>query len=132
MMKYFSISELCKSDTADSRNIDNVPNEDIIKNLNTLVEKVLDPARETFGSPITVTSGYRSPELNSAVRGSKTSQHMRGQAADLVCSDNARLFDIIKDDLEFDQLIWENHGAWVHVSYNEGHNRKQVLNLEQS
>ena len=132
MMRYFSISELCKSETADSHNIDNVPNEDTIKNLNTLVEKVLDPARETLGSPITVTSGYRSPELNSAVRGSKTSQHMKGQAADLVCSDNARLFNIIKDDLEFDQLIWENNGAWVHVSYNAAGNRKQVLNLKQS
>lgn len=131
-MRYFTISELCKSDTANSRGIDNLPGEEEIKNLNILVEKVLDPVREALSAPITVTSGYRSPELNSAVGGSKTSQHMKGQAADLVCHDNKRLFNLIRYNLEFDQLIWENNGAWVHVSYNEGYNRKQVLNLEKS
>lgn len=131
-MRYFSISELCKSETAKQRNIDNVPNDEVIENLNTLVEKVLDPAREALSAPITVTSGYRSPELNSVIKGSKTSQHMSGKAADLVCHDNKRLFDLIRYNFEFDQLIWENHGEWVHVSYNEGNNRKQVLNIAEN
>lgn len=97
-----------------------------------LVEHVLDPAREELGGPIKVTSGYRSADVNKAVGGSPTSQHTKGQAADLVCSDNRKLFDIIRHLPEYDQLIFEfgddTAPAWVHVSYvRSGKNRKQIL-----
>lgn len=128
-MKYFTISELCRSDAAVKKGIGNLPDGDAVACLQRLVEKVLDPAREWLGAPVTVTSGYRCGELNRAVGGSPTSQHMKGEAADLVCKDNKRLFDLIRDRLEFDQLIWENGGQWVHVSYSREKNRKQILNL---
>lgn len=128
-MKYFSISELCRSGTAVEKGIGNLPDGDAVACLQLLVEEVLDPARKLFGAPVTVTSGYRSGDLNRAVGGAKASQHMKGEAADLVCSDNKRLFDLIRDHLEFDQLIWENGGQWVHVSYNKGRNRKQILKI---
>lgn len=127
-MKYFTIEELCRSNKAKKLGIDNTPhNSSVVDNLISLVNHVLDPARERLGSPITVTSGYRGPSLNSAVGGVKKSQHLNGQAADLVCNDNKKLFDIIRDNLNFDQLIWENGGQWVHVSFNQASNRKEVL-----
>lgn len=135
-MKYFTIEELTRSDTATTRGIDNTPTPEIKANLERLVDKVLDPLREKYGKPITVNSGYRCPELNKAVGGSKTSDHMNGFSVDITASskkENAILFQIIKDNFDFDQLIWEKGNSeypdWVHVSYNPNRLRKQVLKM---
>jgi hypothetical protein len=131
-MKYFTIKELCKSSTAVWKKIDNSPNSEIIKNLELLVDNILDPLRENYGKPIRVNSGYRCPELNKAVNGSKTSQQMTGLAADITVGspyDNKLLFNLIIDlDLPFDQLIDEKNYSWVHVSYSNKP-RKQILRL---
>ena len=130
-MKWFTIDELCRSDTARSRGIDNTPTEEVRKNLTALVGNVLDPLRDWYGKPIYANSGYRCPALNKAVGGVANSQHLTGQAADIDVNDraeNRRLMKHIEDNLDFDQLIWENGGAWVHVSYRaDGKNRRQVL-----
>ena len=130
-MKWFTIDELCRSDTARIRGIDNTPTEDVKRNLEALVDNVLDPLRGWYGKPIYVNSGYRCPALNKAVGGVASSQHLTGQAADIDVNDraeNRRLMKHIEDSLDFDQLIWENGGAWVHVSYRpDGRNRRQVL-----
>lgn len=136
-MKYFSYKEFQRSATADRLKIDNCIPAGAKCNITALVDNVLDPLREAWGKPLTVTSGYRCPALNKAVGGSRTSQHMTGQAADISTGnivDNARLFHLIIDSkLPFDQLIFEkgdiNVGpAWVHVSYRaDGKNRRQIL-----
>lgn len=132
-MKYFTIAELCRSNTADRLGIDNRCKKEHVVNLTALVDNVLDPLREWYGKPITVNSGFRCPALNEAVRGSKTSQHMNGQAADIDTGDrgqNKLLFEYIQKNLPFDQLIDESNFAWVHVSYRaDGKNRNQVLKL---
>lgn len=131
-MKYFTIEELCRSDKARQMGINNTPTDDIIDSLSDLVENVLDPARERIGKPITVNSGYRCPKLNKAVGGATTSQHVKGEAADLTTGsreENKRLFEIIRDNLQFDQLINEHEFSWIHVSYRQGINRKQILKI---
>lgn len=128
-MKHFTIDELCRSEKARQLGIKNTPADNIINSLSDLVENVLDPARELLGSPITVNSGYRSPALNKAVGGAATSQHVKGEAADLDCCDNKRLFQLIRDQLPYDQLINEHNYAWIHVSYRKGNNRKQQLKI---
>ena len=137
-MKHFTIAELCASDTARARGIDNTPPSGVTLALTTLIEKLLDPIREAWGGPITVNSGYRSPALNKAVGGVATSQHQKGEAADLNAGDpakNRQLFDRIVElqktgKIEFDQLIDESNYAWVHISYRQGRNRGQVLHLK--
>ena len=130
-MKYFTIAELTRTNHA----IDNRPSSAQEENLKLLVEKVLDPAREEFGEPIKVTSGFRSQEVNRLVGGAKSSQHCKGQAADLTCSDNKNLFRILAE-MEFDQLIYEfgdeNQPSWVHVSYVLGANRNEILRARKS
>lgn len=128
-MKYFTIKELCASSVARNKGISNVPSAEVIANLNTLVDKVLDPARERLGEPIKVNSGYRCKELNDAVGGASTSQHITGCAADLRCSDLNRLYDILAD-MEVDQLLFEKskRTKWIHVSYREGKNRNYKNN----
>ena len=132
-MKDFKIAELCRSNTADRMGINNRCRQQHVTALTALVDNVLDPLRTWWGKPITVNSGYRCPELNAAVKGSKTSQHMSGEAADIDTGDrqqNKLLFEYIRKNLPYDQLIWEHGGDWVHVSYRaDGKNRKQVLNL---
>lgn len=134
-MKYFTIAELTKSATASRRRIDNTPSSTIKANLTELVDNILDPLREAWGAPIIVSSGYRSPKLNRAVGGAKTSQHMYGQAADIRTvsdkpSDNKKLFDLIlKLNLPYDQLIDEYGYNWIHVSYSP-RNRKQILHIK--
>lgn len=131
-MKYFTIKELCKSSTAVQKGINNTPNSEIVKNLEKLVEYVLDPLREKYGKPIHVNSGYRCPALNKAVNGSKTSQHMSGLAADITAGSVAKnkiLFNLVQElNLPFDQLIDEKRFRWVHVSYSDKP-RKQILHL---
>ena len=119
---------------ADQYGIGNHPTKDIERNLIDLVDNVLDPLREAIGAPITVNSGYRSPILNMKVGGASTSQHTKGEAADITRgsrAQNKNLFYWIKENCDFDQLIWEFGDSsgpdWVHVSYRKGNNRKQVL-----
>lgn len=131
-MKYFSLNELCKSATAKRYGIDNTPTKEIEHNLRLLVEKILDPLRERWGAPIIVDSGYRCPRLNKIVRGSATSQHLIGQAADIktlsdLPSDNKNLFQLIVNmNLPYDQLIDEYGYNWIHVSYGP-RNRRMIL-----
>ena len=132
-MKYFTIEEMIKSSTATAKRIDNTPNQTVIDSLTKLIEAVLDPLREWYGKPIKVNSGYRCEALNEAVGSkAKNSQHLYGEAADITVgskTENEKLFNYIKDNLPFDQLINESNFSWVHVSYREGRLRKQVLAL---
>ena len=131
-MKHFTIRELSHSDTAVARGIDNYPTAEAVSNLTNLVNNVLDPLRERYGKPIRVSSGYRSPTLNRSVNGATSSQHRLGEAADITVGDkaeNRKLFEIIKQELPFDQVINEQDFSWIHVSYREGRLRKQVLKL---
>jgi len=127
----FSLKELTHSITAMNRNIDNTPDAMAIACLRTLAVRVLQPAREYLGEPITVSSGYRSPKLNKAIGGARYSQHRKGEAADIVCGNNKVVFDFILNNLDFDQLIWEfgndEQPDWIHVSYTRGGNRREVL-----
>ena len=133
MGKYFTISELCKSDTANARGIDNTPTDDVKENLEALIENVLDPLREAYGKPIYINSGYRCPELNKAVGGVRTSEHQSGRAVDIDTHDyeeNKKLFKLIQElNLPFRQLIDESNLSWVHVSYNPNDIKRQVLKL---
>lgn len=132
MGQYFSIAELCASHTAKVRGVDNTPPPAAKAQLQDLINNLLDPVRRAWGKPIRVNSGYRSVELNRLVGGAANSQHTRGEAADLTTgsvADNKRLFELIRDKFNFDQLIDEKHYQWVHVSYRAGLNRNQVLSL---
>jgi len=122
-MKHFTFQELTVTNTG----LPNVPNEEQKTNLTLLVDNVLGPLGELLGQPITVDSAFRSPEVNKKVGGAKTSQHLSGQAADIVCFDNEKLFNLIKDNFPFDQLINEYNFKWIHVSFSNIHNRKQIL-----
>lgn len=132
-MKHFTIEELCRSNVAQVRRIENKPDTQQVEALTALVDNVLDPLRERFGRPIIVSSGFRSKDLNGAVGGAKTSQHMKGEAADIYSGTkqgNRELFELIRKYLPFDQLINENDFSWVHVSYRaDGKNRGQILKL---
>lgn len=132
-MKYFSFQEMERSDTATRHAIDNTIPAALRNNVAQLVDRVLDPLREAWGKPITVTSGYRCPELNKAVGGAGNSHHMKGMAADITTGnkvDNARLFQKILDlGLPFTQLIDEKGFSWVHVSLEPGNLKRQVLRL---
>lgn len=127
-MKYFKLRELYVT----RQPYNNTPPVGVIDKLRAVVDKVLAPLREAIGTPITITSGYRSPEVNRAIGGSKTSQHMLGEAVDFVCKDMALAFDYIQEHLPYDQLIWEfgtdAQPDWIHVSYRaDGRNRRQAL-----
>lgn len=134
-MKYFSIEELCASDIAERKKIDNTPNADARLRMQRLIEQLLDPIRAAWGGPITVNSGYRCPELNRAVGGVATSQHLKGEAADITVGSqeaNKQLFDLIvrlREDgrIAFDQLIDESNYSWLHISFKATGNRNQVL-----
>lgn len=127
LSKNFSLEELIASNTAKIKKIDNTPSEQIKKNLERLAKEVLQPIRDKYGYPITVTSGYRCTKLNAAVGGVKNSQHLTGEAADIKCTatSKATLFKIIKTmiekkEIKVGQLIWEygtkKEPNWIHVS----------------
>ena len=129
----FSLRELTKSQTAERKGISNEPSEEHIENLKLLCTNVLQKVRDEFGV-VSISSGYRSPELCGALGRKSTSQHGRGQAAYFECDsvDNNVLFNWIVDNLEFDQAILEFYtgapdSGWIHVSYDEDGNRKQTL-----
>lgn len=131
-MKYFTMEELTRSETAARLGIRNVPDAEARAWLKELVEKVLDPLREKWGGPIRVTSGYRCAALNKAVGGVKNSQHLVGQAVDVTVGSVAKnrdLFNLLRaSGLPFDQLIDEKGFSWVHVSYGP-RQRRQVLRV---
>lgn len=128
MMRYFTDQELCKSNTAERLGIWNWPSEEVLNNLHSLVEHVLDPAREMLGRPVFVNSGYRSKETNIAVGGTKNSQHLRGEAADVYCKGNLMdLFNVLRKT-DFDQLILYRKKRFIHVSYTTRRkNRHQII-----
>lgn len=138
-MKYFTIKELCKSETAERLNIDNTPSKEITNNLIFFTEKILDPLRESWGSAIIVSSGYRCPELNKAIGGSKTSAHLLGWAVDVIPK-NGQLEQFKQHVINFfqgkswDQVILEKDGnkVWIHIGlYNKtGKQRRQIFKLE--
>ena len=127
--KNFTLTEL----TTTSTGIENKPTRQQMDALITLSEKVLQPARDMYRKPIHVTSGFRSPAVNKAVGGVRNSQHLLGEAADITSlskDENKKLFELIRDNLSFDQLINERDYSWIHVSYKSAEvNRKQVLKL---
>ena len=130
--KHISYKEAVGSNYAKQKGIKNKPNEDQVENMKLLAEKVFEPLREWVDAPIKVNSMFRSLELNTALKGSKTSSHMKGEAMDITSmggKSNLEMFHYIKDNLCFDQLIWEfgSEPKWLHVSYNKGNNRQQVL-----
>jgi zinc D-Ala-D-Ala carboxypeptidase len=131
----FSLAEMVKSDTALRHDMDNTPGEVEIANLKTLCEKVLQPVRDHFGKGVKVNSGFRHPEVNAKVGGSKTSDHCKGQAADIEIPSvpNADLAVWIMENLDYTQLILEFYtpgvpdSGWVHVSYDPTNLKKQNL-----
>lgn len=136
LTQHFHLSEFTKSQTASRMGISNQPSPHHLDNLSALALNVLETIRTGLGGPVVISSGYRSPALNTAVRGSKTSQHCNGEAADIEIPgiDNCELARWIIDNCEFDQLILEFHNhaigpndGWVHVSYSKQHNRREVL-----
>ena len=141
LSKNLSLAEVIRSETAKRKGISNMPTEAHIANFKLLAEKVFQPIREHFGCPIHISSGYRSKALNESIKGSSTSQHCSGEAIDIdmdgTAITNAAIFNYIKDNLEFDQLIWEfgtdANPDWVHVSYEStGKQRKQILKAKKA
>ena len=132
-MKHFTFQEFERSDTATRHAIDNSIPDRLKGTVAALVDNVLDPLRRAWGKPLAVTSGYRCPELNRVVGGSRTSHHMRGMAADVTTgnkTDNRRLFQLVLDlALPFTQLIDEKGFSWVHISYDPSDLRHQMLKL---
>ena len=134
--KHISDKEGVYSTTAMRRGLDNTPDKEQLSNMKLLAEKVFEPLREWVGGPIRINSFFRGPELNKAIGGSSKSQHCKGQAVDIDdgrCNKtNAEMYKFIKDELEFDQMIWEfgddKNPNWVHVSYvSEDKNRNRCL-----
>ena len=139
LTRNFTYEELCNSNVAERRGINNRPGTEeeekrVIENLKALCMEVLQPLRDFLGKPVVISSGYRCAELNKAVGGVRNSQHMKGEAADIHVENTEHLLKImhfIMDETDFDQVIWERNRAgtqWVHVSYKrEGVNRHQVM-----
>ena len=125
LTRNFSLQELTKSDTAIRRGIENEPNEEQLNNMQLIAEKVFEPLRKWVGGPIKINSFFRCPDLNKAIGGSGKSQHCHGQAIDLDDTfgkaTNAEMYHWIKENLDFDQMIWEfgdeDNPNWVHISY---------------
>jgi hypothetical protein len=135
LSEHLVLSEVTRSDMAKRKGVSNMPTPEHIENFKILAENIFEPIRKHFGVPIMISSGYRSKELNKAIGGATSSQHLLGQALDLDMDGtpngvtNKMVFDYIKANLNFDQLINEFDYSWVHVSYNpSGKQRKQILN----
>jgi hypothetical protein len=137
-----SLAEITRSDTAKRQNIDNTPTAEHLENFKVLAERVFEPIRSHFNTPIFISSGYRSKALNDFIGGSLSSQHCKGQAIDIDMDGskgdvtNRMVFDYIKNKLDFDQLVWEFgtdfNPDWVHVSFVKSGNRKQKLKAVRS
>ena len=139
---HLNLAEVTRSDAAKRHGIDNTPTAEHLENFKLLAEKVFEPIRMHFKTPIFISSGYRSKALNDFIKGSANSQHCKGEAIDIDMDGskagitNKMIFDFIKDRLDFDQLIWEfgsdTNPDWVHVSYTKSGNRKQKLKAVRS
>jgi hypothetical protein len=137
LSEHLDLAEVIKSDSAKRRGISNMPTPEHIENFKKLAENVFEPIRKHFGVPIHISSGYRSKELNAVIGGVKTSDHLFGMAIDLDQQGhgsgvtNKQVFDFIKANLKFKQLIWEGgtkqEPDWVHVSYDEKNLKNEVL-----
>lgn len=128
LSKNFTLDEMIRTSTG----ISNIPTDKEIENIKMLVENVLQPLRDHMNRPIIVNSGFRSKEVNKAVGGSKTSGHMLGTAADITAGTrtlNKMMYEFIRDNCEFRQLINEYNYSWIHVEYREGDNKKQELKI---
>ena len=140
--EHLDLSELIRSESAKRNGISNMPTEEHIANFKILAEKVFEPIRNNFRCPIHISSGYRSAELNKRIGGASSSQHCKGKAIDIDMDGspngvtNKMVYDCIKDNLQFDQLIWEfgndSNPDWVHVSYSKDKNRGQKLKATKS
>jgi len=135
--KHITVKEATQSATAPRLKIDNTPSAKVLANMKLVAEKCFEPLREWYGKPIIIDSFYRSPALNKAVKGSKTSDHVKGMAIDLDAgsnSENLKLFNWLKDNVEFTQLIHEygdkSGPAWVHISYNPNNLKTQILYIK--
>jgi len=133
LSKNFTLEELVASTTAANLKIKNTPNDTAVGNLKALAVNTLQPIRDLWGSAIFVSSGYRCAQLNGLIGGATNSQHLTGHAADISAGNsdnNKKLFDmIVKSDIPYDQLIDEYRYQWIHVSFNSGKNRKQILHI---
>jgi len=139
LTNHFTLQELTNSATAKRLKIDNTPNDSIIKELQE-VANMLEKIRIVYGKPIIVTSGYRCTKLNNAVGGSKTSQHVKGQAADIrtisdLPEDNKKLFDLIvemgkQNQIKWGQLIDEYNYNWIHISTPKLKTNNQILHIK--
>lgn len=137
--KHISLIEATKSETAIRLGIANIPDAETFERMKLVAEQCFEKIREHFSVPIKVNSFYRSPELNKSIGGSKTSQHMTGEAIDMDAIEgtgitNADIFNWAKDNLIFDQLIWEygddKQPDWVHISYKKEGNRNQIIKIK--
>jgi zinc D-Ala-D-Ala carboxypeptidase len=127
--KHITYDEATLSPTAIRNGISNQPNEEQLHNMQQVAENLFEPLRKLYGKPIKINSFFRSQKLNQLVKGSPSSQHVRGQAIDLTGGskeENKKLFELAKT-LEFDQLINEYQFSWIHISYKTSGNRKQIL-----
>lgn len=135
LSKNFSLAEFTKSETATRKGLDNTPTPEVIQNLQKLVDNIIQPLREAIGKPININSGYRAPEVNASVGGSKTSDHCKGQAADIEINGmaNGDLAQYIVDNYKFTQVILEFYtkgipdSGWVHVSYDPSNLKCEAL-----
>ena len=139
IITHISYKEGTHSNTAIRRNIDNIPNDYQLANMNAIALNIFEPLREWAGGPIKINSFFRSPDLNTAIGGSSKSQHCEGRAIDIDDTfghkTNAEMYNYIKENLNFDQLIWEfgndTNPDWVHVSYvSDDQNRNRCLKAE--
>jgi len=137
--KHISYKEATFSQTATRKDIDNTPTPEILERMKALADNIFEPLRAYVGGPIKINSFYRSINLNVAIGGAKSSQHTRGEAMDIDDTfghmSNKEMFEFIKDELDFDQLIWEfgddDNPAWIHVSYvSNKNNRRRILKAE--
>lgn len=128
--KHISYNEATRSQTATRLKIDNTPSQEVLEAMELVAEKCFEPLRDWYAKPLTVSSFFRCEKLNKKTGGSATSQHVKGEAIDIDTGDkdnNMLIFDWLKDNVEFDQLINEYDYSWVHVSYSKRKNRKQIL-----
>lgn len=131
--KHVSWKEATHSNTAVSNNIQNIPSTQELETMKLTATKCFEPLREWYGKPIKINSFYRCPELNKKVGGSATSSHVKGEAMDIDAdsvTENKKIYNWCKENLEFDQLIWEYGGKWIHISYRKNGNRKQVFSID--
>ena len=129
LSKNFSLNEFISSETALRRGIDNTPSAEVLANLKALCENIMQPLRDWYGKPINITSGYRSPALNRAIKGAANSDHMKGQAVDFTLpkEDYPKVFEWLRNNVNYTQIIDEFGFSWIHISYDAKNLKKQAL-----